>query len=217
MAASEPPQPPGAHLTSLVARALAEPDPDSDLRWEIVQELHGRGDRLTFEVAVALATSPHAAERVLGADILGQFGYRDDRPFAAETLPVLLTAATDADPDVVAAAITGLGHLGDERARAAMLRHLGHPSAQVRFAIAAALPLIAGRPADPAAVAALIDLTRDPDPEVRDWATMGLGSQLDVDTPEVRQALTARLHDPAGDTADEARVGLARRTIASDS
>jgi HEAT repeat protein len=204
------------HLTTLVARALADPDPDSDDRWSIVQELHGRSDRLTFEVACALVTSADAAERVLGADILGQVGYRENRPFAAETLPVLLTATTDGDPDVVAAAVTALGHLGDERARAALLGHAGHAASQVRFAVAAALPLLAGEPADPDAVAALIRLTRDADPEVRDWATMGLGSQLDVDTPEVREALTARLDDPDGDTAEEARAGLSRRAATTD-
>ena len=51
----------------------------------------------------------------------------------------------------------------------------------------------------------------DPDPGVRDWATFGLGSLLDVDTAEVREALLARVDDVGGDTAGEALVGLARR------
>jgi hypothetical protein len=35
--------------------------------------------------------------------------------------------------------------------------------------------------------------------------------QIDSDTPEIRAALRARLHDSDGDTAGEAMVGLARR------
>jgi hypothetical protein len=40
---------------------------------------------------------------------------------------------------------------------------------------------------------------------------MGLGSQLDVDTAVVRDALAARIDDSGGDTAGEALLGLARR------
>jgi HEAT repeat protein len=64
---------------------------------------------------------------------------------------------------------------------------------------------------DPRAVACLITLSADPEAGVRDWATFGLGVQIDIDTPEIRAALRARLYDPDGDTVGEAIVGLARR------
>ena len=44
---------------------------------------------------------------------------------------------------------------------------------------------------------------------MRDRAVFGLGSQLDRDSPELRDALFARLADP--DPRGEALVGLARR------
>ena len=64
---------------------------------------------------------------------------------------------------------------------------------------------------NPRAVACLITLSADPEVPVRDWATFGLAVQIDTDTPALRAALYARLHDSDGDTAGEAMVGLARR------
>ncbi|MGH9126965.1 MAG: HEAT repeat domain-containing protein [Acidimicrobiales bacterium] len=56
-----------------------------------------------------------------------------------------------------------------------------------------------------------IQLSRDPGREIRDWATFGLGSILDLDSPAVRQALVDRLADEDIDTSCEALVGLAER------
>lgn len=57
----------------------------------------------------------------------------------------------------------------------------------------------------------LIAWSRDEDAAVRDWATFTLGTQLDVDSRDVRQALRDRLDDANFDTRCEAFVGLARR------
>ena len=70
---------------------------------------------------------------------------------------------------------------------------------------------------DKRAIAALIKLSGDDHPQVRNWATFGLGSLLEVDTPEIREALYQRflLEDPTDEeTAEiqgEALVGLASR------
>ena len=73
------------------------------------------------------------------------------------------------------------------------------------------LQLLRTRDADDFDVATLIGWSRDRDHEVRDWATFVLGSQLDADTDELRQALKDRLEDPDFETRCEALVGLARR------
>ena len=57
----------------------------------------------------------------------------------------------------------------------------------------------------------LSDLSRDADEEVRDWATFGLGSLTEVDTPELRETLLARLVDTDDNTRGEAVIGLAKR------
>ena len=61
------------------------------------------------------------------------------------------------------------------------------------------------------AIPELIALSRDANDEVRNWATFGLGSQTEVDTPELRDALVERLDDPHDETRAEAALGLACR------
>jgi hypothetical protein len=73
------------------------------------------------------------------------------------------------------------------------------------------LVLVRTRDATDFNLAELIALSRDKDREVRDWATFQLGSQMELDNAEVRQALRDRLEDSDLDTRCEAFVGLARR------
>jgi len=57
----------------------------------------------------------------------------------------------------------------------------------------------------------LIALMADEDETVRDWATFGIGTRTDADSPDIRAALMARLADGHADTRNEAFAGLARR------
>jgi hypothetical protein len=88
------------------------------------------------------------------------------------------------------------------------LVHLkNHPDAAVREGVAYGLSTYE----DERAIATLIELSVDVDSDVRDWATFGLGSMIETDTPAIRDALLARTTDEDGDTRGEAMVGLARR------
>jgi len=64
---------------------------------------------------------------------------------------------------------------------------------------------------DPDAIAQLMRLMEDPDPDVRNWATFFLGTKREDDTPEIRSALRSRLHDSLLDIHQEAYWGLAKR------
>ena len=63
----------------------------------------------------------------------------------------------------------------------------------------------------PLSVTHLLELARDTDADVRDWATFGLGVQGDCDTPEIRDTLVRCLTDQNEDVREEAMVGLAKR------
>lgn len=197
---------------ALLARAAACAEPaDRRERAELVGRLHRRTDAEAFAAAAEAARSADLALRLVAMDVLGQLGYTAERPYREQTLPILLAELDDAEePSLLQAAIRALAHLGDGRALISVLRHAAHRDPQVRRAVAATVPALADprSPAQPA-LEALIELSRDVDEQVRDWATFGLGELLEVDTPELRAALTARLDD-AAPIADRARAGLDR-------
>jgi len=58
---------------------------------------------------------------------------------------------------------------------------------------------------------ALLALMQDVDEEVRHWATFGLGVLGDLNSDEIRDALSQRTTDPDSDVREESLVGLAKR------
>src|SRR4051794_27986686 len=162
-----------APVDELIAIALADTDPDGPARWQAISTLQRRGDLETFTVARRLCGSARSAERVLGADILGELGR--DRPFADRTLPVLRYLAPDElDARVLYSVLIAFGHLRDRRALPSVIDLAAHENPTVRYGAAYALPHVMGDPPDPAGLAALRRLATDPDEDVADWAALGL-------------------------------------------
>ena len=181
--------------------------PDEDLYWDGVCALHWRGSHEVLDRAVRLCRSFCAVERRAGADILGQLGV-PDRTFPESCLRTLLDMLVEEDDhDVLRAVLVALSHLRDPEAIVPASRFRHHPDPDVRHGVVLALT---GHEEEQA-LNVLIELTRDPEAHVRDWATFALGSQVDVDTPELRDALAGRLSDEDDDTRAEAMVGLAQR------
>lgn len=119
---------------------------------------------------------------------------------------------TETDPAVIAAVISALGHTCEEEACLAVLAFAGHRADKVRLAVAQAVGIGTETIAAQNLVAqTLIELSRDPSDEVRDWATFQLGSILELDSPAIREALAERVNDEYADARNEAVVGLALR------
>jgi HEAT repeat protein len=194
--------------------ALARSAQDEDAYWDAVSALHARGEKRTFELASVLCDSFAAGERCLGADVLGQLGAVPgaspaESEFASAAGGVLLALLADEEeePAVLSSAAVGLGHLRDDRAIPRLVELASHGDEEVRRSVVHGLM---GHD-DDRAVDALISLSGDRSGSVRDWATFALGVQIDRDTPEVRDALSARLEDSDVDARAEAIRGLARR------
>jgi HEAT repeat protein len=189
----------------LIRIALTEPDEHA--AWEPVTVLHRRGTRDVLEAAERLCGSSVAKERELGANILGQLGIRD-RTFPEECFQCLVKMLqNETDPDVLQAIAVAFGHLHDPRCISLLIPLKNHPDEDVRFGLVHG---VSGHN-DDRAVQTLIELSQDKDNDVRNWATFGLGSLIDADTPEIRAALWARLKDPFEEACLEAIAGLARR------
>jgi HEAT repeat protein len=212
---------PARDLARLIEAALSNLDDEDDDRqgpptgWRAVQLLRNRADAATLAAAVASCKSDNEKRRRVGAAILGQLGhsrdnpdgvFREERYNALEAL-LLTEIATTAKPEVLDDACVALGHLQDRRAVPLAMMLIAHANADVRFGVVSALT---GHD-DEAAIAGLIRLSSDSDPDVRDWATFGLGQQIDTDNDLIRAALHARTADSHPDVRNEAIAGLARR------
>jgi HEAT repeat protein len=183
--------------------AVVVREQDDDARWVAIRELHALGTREVFERAVQLCRSASAAERVAGADILGQLHASSD-----DAMNVLMALLEDHESCVIESAIHALGQQQDARTIDALSRVAQHDASSVRWAVATALEDLIG---DERVERVLLTLMRDGDTSVRDRATFAVGSLSDHDTPRIRAALAERLRDEDRAVAHEAALGLARR------
>ena len=201
---SHPPDDPRSTL-ELINVALTETDFES--AWNAVVALHWRGTREVVDEASSLCRSHCARERELGADILGQLGVCTPT-FPAERFAILSgMLSRKVNADVLESIFIAFSFLHEPAAVPVITPFRRHADPDVRVAVANAL---SGHE-DRRAIRSLIELSDDDHAEVRNWATFGLGTQIDVDTPEIREALVQRLDDCDDETFGEAQVGLARR------
>ncbi len=194
-------------LASSEIISLALQEMDDEVRWSYVQILHVRGGQELFDAALKLCKSQNPLEATLGADILGQLG-TPNFPFHEASVPVLLEIIDNhKDENPLQAAAMALGRTRDTRAIKKLLELTNHVSGEIRFAVVHGLLTLE----DEESVKAMIELSMDEDEDVRNWATFGLGSQIEIDTAEIRDALFNRLDEDDHEIRGEALVGLALR------
>src|SRR5579863_8716875 len=188
-------------IEGLFAKTL-QGEYDDEEPWHAVHALHHIGSRAVLETASAWCRSDSPLKRARGADVLAQLGRSADHlenKFPEESFSAVAAMAENEKLDQpLSSAIQALGHIGDPRAIPLLVRYSTHPESEIRFAVACASGSFAG---EPAIVAVLLELMRDLDDDVRDWATFALGTLSAVDTAEVRDALEKRLNDPSSDVA----------------
>ncbi|MBA4150883.1 MAG: HEAT repeat domain-containing protein [Verrucomicrobia bacterium] len=186
----------------------SDDDESAERYWDAVRVLRCRADQEVMNTAEEWLTGDEPAKRIVAADVLSQVSYGDEGQGEAAAHLLGKALETETDVEVIASLIYALGHTPHPPSCECLLQFQNHPSEDLRHALAYALPQYEE---NSAAIAALILLSGDADDEVRDWATFGLGSQIELDTVEIRDALGARLKDIDKETRYEAMVGLARR------
>jgi HEAT repeat protein len=192
-----------------VARGASSPE-DYEAVWVPLRRAADASDAV-IDVGLQMLGSDDPVIRATGCDLLATcFDGRDPgRHDVAGALVAL--AAEESDTDVQWSLAHALGRIGDPLGVEALVGLAGHADSDVRFQVAVALPAVAFGRRDDRVVDALIGLSRDPHREVRNWATFGLGRQLDDDSTRIREALWVRTEDEDPEVWEEAACGLARR------
>jgi HEAT repeat protein len=186
---------------------------DEDTCWDNIWILQARGGREELAAAAKLCRSQDPNERIIGVNILGQLG-SPDRTYPRECGDVLLELIADeTDGRVLASIGIAFGHLQDPRGVAPLAKWKNHDNPGVRMGVVLGLTC----QEDELAIATLIELSDDEDEDIRNWATFGLASQIETDTPAIRDALFDRAilemgdEEPISEIRGEALLGLAIR------
>lgn len=196
-------------LQSLVRIALRHWD--SDRGWRAIHALQTRDSPQALALARCLSASPGWRRRCLGLHMASQLrrgrGLSGAEYAREETQQLFLAALADPHAQVLCAAVSGLGHRPHPDALPRLITLASRGDARLRWQVATAL----GAYKEASATEALVQLMKDPDADVRDWATFGLGSLHDADSPAIRAALWQGLEDSDADVRGEALIGLAER------
>jgi hypothetical protein len=191
----------------LIELALSkDADRDAEDYWKPIGVLQHRLPTILEKIQI-FGKNSEEKYRDLAATILGQ-GHVGNK-FSSETCAKILLQMLEVEQSnhVLSSIIFALGHLHSPSAVAPLVKFSSHPDALIRHAVVSSL---CGYE-DNAAIEAMITASGDVDRDVRNWATFGLGSQIDWDTPEIREPLCKRLYESDDEIRGEALVGLARR------
>lgn len=179
---------------------------ETEAYWACVHHLHTRPVPEVFELCETWAKDVSFDKRQAAADVLSQLGYAKNYPFSSQSLPIITVLLDDSRVEVICSALYACGHLKivDPSIIAKFVNHIDN---SIRYA---AVHAFSSR-IDPISIASLITLSRDPDHDVRNWATFELGVISETDTPEIRNALFERLSENTPEIRGEALIGLAKR------
>ncbi len=177
--------------------------------WQYVSELRKRKTDEIFDISCSLIRSNKTKERVIGADILSQFGF--PRRYKKEIIKLFFNLLQfETEIEVLFSILYGISH-NNENLTKKQVKFLStfknHKSVKVRFSLVSSLSTIE----NDLAIKTLIELSNDKDSDIRNWSTFGIGSLIDIDNINIRNALWNRVLDKDETTKFEAISGLALR------
>lgn len=202
----------GRLMTAARVADASDADHDWDVYGRLVRDAARRdGGDSALRCGLGLVESADVLEREVGCDLLGNAA--DEHAALRDRALTALLALADAEtePSVLISLVRGLHQTQDPRAAPVLVRLSGHEDSDLRQQVAADIGFVATGLPDGPDVQALIRLTADQDPEVRNWAAFTLGFQLEQDTTAIRDALWKCTTDEYSEVREEGARGLARR------
>lgn len=199
----------GKHITAIDI-PLVETWDQVGVFFGMAEEIVAAGAGAAFLRAHGLLQDDRSEARLLAGLVLGEIALAEG-PSAVRALDRLIAMLDDQDDALsLFGALEGIGFLFRAADAAPALRRLvHHESPEVRCSLAGALHS-AHEPGDDATEAALILLSSDLDPRVREEAVRGLVRLSGWMSQPVRDGLVARTQDQVGSVAVTALSGLAR-------
>lgn len=178
--------------------------------WKLICELRSRPNDFVYKKCTEFVESDKVKEKVAGIDVLAQLGIRE-RPYYRKTIELYFNLLEkETNEKVISSILFSFGH-NNEKLNSKQLAKItsfkGNKNSEVRNGLVTSLLGLE----EPLAIDTLIHLSNDKESLNRDWATFGLGTQIDVDNEKIRNALWNRINDSDQDTKLEAIVGLAKR------
>lgn len=181
-------------------------------RWDNINALRKRPSEELFTKCRELTRSNNPKIRVVGIDVLAQLGL-PPRPFLKETLKIYFDLLNlETDPDVLMSLLYSIGHNNDKldaQQIDKICSFIKNDHKQVKEGLVFALLGVDTL----TAIETLIKLSSDKLNNVRNWATFGLGTQIERNNKSIREALWGRVNDKHQETKFEAIVGLAKRNL----
>jgi hypothetical protein len=179
-------------------------------RWDNINVLRKRPSKELFIKCVELTKSKDPKIRCIGIDILAQLGVTP-RPFLKQTLKLYFDLLTnESNPEVLMSLLYAVGH-NNEKLNKAQIEMLCTFSNTDNHRVREGLVYSLLGVDNPRAIEILIKLSTDKISHIRNWATFGIGTQIQRDNKHIREALWNRINDKHQETKLEAIVGLAKR------
>ncbi|MCU0323443.1 MAG: hypothetical protein MUE72_13580 [Chitinophagaceae bacterium] len=178
--------------------------------WDNISVLRKRPSEELFAKCVELTKSDNTKIRKIGIDILAQLGL-PPRPFLKDTLKIYFELLdTETDPDVLMSLLYSIGHNNEKLNKMQIDKicsFIYNDNSLVKEGLVSALLGIDNL----TAIETLIKLSADKLSHIRNWATFGLGTQIERNDKNIREALWERVNDKHQETKLEAIVGLVKR------
>ncbi|MCD1116573.1 hypothetical protein [Chryseobacterium turcicum] len=157
-----------------------------------------------------LIDSDDLKSKEIGIDVLSQLG-QDRKGFATQMLDKIFEIfETSSDEKLISKSLFAVGHNNKyikNKHFSVLEKFKISNSTDIRYALTFSLLGIKRK----AAIKILIKLAQDKSLRIRDWATFGLGTQIETDTKEIRDILYKNSLSKNDQIRQEAIKGLANR------